>query len=292
MARLNIEDCWWTDPRRSLLIKKLGEERADIVAIRAWRLAQEFWKSNKGLVPDYLFQTLECWQDLIDAKLADVRGAFVYVRGSSAYLDWLREQKETASKAGKASAEARKKKTGTAQPNGRNAKKQSTEHSEKSNGNRTESNGIEPSVSGSYSVSGSCSVSNLDSLVSEAPSDDSVPKNSASKELNKKIWESYFEAYKSRYGVEPVRNAKVNGIVSSLGKRLGEDAVAVVAFFLTSNNSYYLQRTHAIDCCLRDAESLHVQWQKGRAITQKDVQEFSKKAVMAETLKAIKEGTI
>lgn len=112
------------------------------------------------------------------------------------------------------------------------------------------------------------------------------------KTLNASIWESYLSAYRLRYKVDPVRNAKVNGIVSQLGKRLGAEAVAVVAFFVTSNQTYYLQRTHAIDCCLKDAESLHVQWQKGKAITRADVHEFEKKAVMAETLQAIKDGTI
>lgn len=156
MARLNIEDCWWTDPRRSLLIKKIGEDKADIVTIRAWRLAQEFWKHGKGLVPDYMFQTLEHWQDLIDAKLADVRGSFVYVRGSSAYLDWVREAKENASKAGKASADARKKKHGSAQP----ISKKQEKTLKSSNDSRTESNDLEPSDSLSVSVS-------LSDLVSE-----------------------------------------------------------------------------------------------------------------------------
>ena len=160
MARLNIEDCWWTDPRRSALARKIGsEDKADIAAIRAWKLAQEFWKKGKGLVPIYLFEVLEYYQELLDCHLAEVRGEFVYVRGSSAYLDWVREAREKAQKAGKASAEARKKKHGTSQPlnnEGKNPKSKEPDRTtteQEPNKNRTKSNLTEPSVSGSVSIS-------------------------------------------------------------------------------------------------------------------------------------------
>lgn len=158
MARTNIEDCWWTDPRRSLLVKKIGsEELADGIVIKAWRLAQEFWKSGKGLVPKDLFETLPHFQALIDSKLADVRGTFVYVRGSSAYLDWIREKREQAKEAGKKSAEIRKSKTGSAQPEGGKGSKTPKISEREPNENRTDVNGTEPSDSYSFSDSGSSS---------------------------------------------------------------------------------------------------------------------------------------
>jgi hypothetical protein len=106
MARLTIEDCWWTDPRRSKLIKAIGDDDlADVVAIRAWRLAQEFWKHARGLVPKSIFQHLRNAQDLIHAGLAEDLGDEVYVRGSSAYLDWLIERQESGRVGGKKSAQ-------------------------------------------------------------------------------------------------------------------------------------------------------------------------------------------
>jgi hypothetical protein len=144
MARIAVEDKWWTDPRRSRLVKLLGgEDEVEGAVLKMWRLAQEFWKHGKGLVPQELFMTLLHADELIESGLASVQDSFIYVRGSSMYLDWVREQREHASEAGKKSADARRKKSGTAQPKA---------PERLPNDSRTESNDAEPSVSVSVSV--------------------------------------------------------------------------------------------------------------------------------------------
>lgn len=96
------------------------------------------------------------------------------------------------------------------------------------------------------------------------------------KELRKAIWCAYKESFNARYKTEPVRNAAVNSKVSQIAKRLGQDGIEVVKFFLTHNDSYYLKQVHAIGACLKDAEALHTQWSRGRAITGADVRAFEK----------------
>lgn len=106
MARVTIENCWWTDPRRTKLTRILGDEdKADARAARMWNLAQKFWENGRDLIPLDIFQTLESWQELIDCRLADLRGEFVYVRGSSQYLEWAYEQKIKRVAGGKKSAQ-------------------------------------------------------------------------------------------------------------------------------------------------------------------------------------------
>jgi hypothetical protein len=117
MARINIEECWWSDPRRTKLLLKIGFA-ADAAAVNMWRIAQEFWGRNRGLVPREVFDKLEYSAELIQCGLADVRERSVYVRGCSEYLEWHAEKREQASAAGKKSAEARRKKDGSAQPKG------------------------------------------------------------------------------------------------------------------------------------------------------------------------------
>lgn len=97
------------------------------------------------------------------------------------------------------------------------------------------------------------------------------------KELQKRIWNSYRDAFILRWKVEPPTNAKSNSIVMNLRKRLGEDAVEVVKFFIAHNDSLYLRQMHSIGLCLRDAEALYTQWQRGKAITGRDVRNFEKK---------------
>lgn len=110
--------------------------------------------------------------------------------------------------------------------------------------------------------------------------------------LNKRIWESYVEAYQERYKVTPVVNQTTRSQVSNLRKRLGEEAIDVVSFFVKSNNGYYIQKLHTIGACLADAESLRTQWIRGKAITRNDVRDFEKMDKHAQLIKSIREDGI
>lgn len=137
--------------------------------------------------------------------------------------------------------------------------------------------------------------SNSTPLVALRPEPEPLPAktrrlNPAEQSLNAEIWKAYSAAYAGRYGVEPVRNAAVNAKVSQLRSRLGRDAVEVVKFFLSSSNSFYARSLHAIGLCLKDAESLHTQWVKGRAITEADVKNLERANRTNDVLRRIEEG--
>lgn len=158
MARINIEERWWTDIRRKKLIKLVGSEvAADGAALMMWRLAQDFWKIDGGRVPLDIWEHFEFGSACVDAGLAVVDERSVYVRGSSSCLDWTREQREIAVAAGKKSAEVRRAKTGTAQPSSTisrtDAERTPNDLRTEINVDRTESNVAELSVSGSGSGS-------------------------------------------------------------------------------------------------------------------------------------------
>lgn len=78
-------------------------------------------------------------------------------------------------------------------------------------------------------------------------------------------WTAYAKAYGVRYRVEPVRNATVNGQLSNLVSRLGaEEAPAVAAFYVSSNNSRYVSAGHSVGMLVMDAEKLRTEWATGR----------------------------
>lgn len=80
-------------------------------------------------------------------------------------------------------------------------------------------------------------------------------------------WEAYSEAYQGRYGVEPVRNAKVNGQVSRFVQCLGADEAPHVArFFIGHQGDYYVRSGHPVGLMLHDAEKLRTEWATGRVI--------------------------
>jgi hypothetical protein len=97
---------------------------------------------------------------------------------------------------------------------------------------------------------------------------DSSDDAKASRLKNVCVWKSYETAYLNKYGVEPVRNAKTNGQVAQLRKRLGDDAVHVAGWFLNHRNGWYTQKMHSLDCLLVDAEKLRTEWATNTQMTQ------------------------
>jgi len=84
----------------------------------------------------------------------------------------------------------------------------------------------------------------------------------------RETWNSYSDAYFSRYETDPVRNATVNTQVKSFVKRIGaEESPHVAAFFVQSNVAFYVQRGHAFGNLLADAEKLRTEWATGRTMT-------------------------
>ena len=65
---------------------------------------------------------------------------------------------------------------------------------------------------------------------------------SLSRATTAETWEAYSKAYFNRYGVEPTRNARVNGQLAQFCKRVPlEEAPAIAAFYLGHNNAFYIR---------------------------------------------------
>jgi hypothetical protein len=71
-----------------------------------------------------------------------------------------------------------------------------------------------------------------------------------------------------RYGVEPVRNARVNGQLATLVRSIGaEHSPPVAAFYVRHNRAVYVGAKHPTSLLARDAEGLHTEWLRGRGVT-------------------------
>ncbi|RXE54195.1 MULTISPECIES: hypothetical protein [Pseudomonas fluorescens group] len=110
--------------------------------------------------------------------------------------------------------------------------------------------------------------------VAEAPAPSNVkvlkpkPKQKTEAQAaNTNTWDSYTIAYLERYGVEPVRNAKVNGQVAQLVQRLGaEEAPGVAAFYVSINDSFFIRASHEFGLLVARAEGIRTQWLTGRQV--------------------------
>lgn len=107
------------------------------------------------------------------------------------------------------------------------------------------------------------------------------------KALVKEIWKAYSDSFFNRYRTEPVRNAKVNAQVGQLAKRLGQEAVDVVRFYLAHNKAFYVSKTHEFGLCLSDAESLRTQWATNTKVTATAANQADQSDSLREQLKRL-----
>lgn len=101
-------------------------------------------------------------------------------------------------------------------------------------------------------------------------------KSDEAKKLRTEIWETYRIAYAHRYGIDPVRNAKANGLVKQLSERIGVDAIPVVAFYLTHNDQYYIRSAHTLGPLIAQCEAVQTQWRLNQKITGTKAREIEK----------------
>jgi len=102
MARVNIEEKWWTDPRRKMLARLVGNEYlADGIMVSVWRLAQTYRGRGNGLIPHHVWNAVEANSSIVEANLAKIEADGVYVYGSHDHLDWVVEKRQQAIEAGK-----------------------------------------------------------------------------------------------------------------------------------------------------------------------------------------------
>lgn len=114
------------------------------------------------------------------------------------------------------------------------------------------------------------------------PKVDVTPEEEA---LRKAVREAYADAIEKRWHSKATFNATVHSQVAQLVKRLGQDAPDVVRFYVLHNDGFYVKKCHPIGLCLKDAEALHIQWQKGKHITSNMVRDFEKSDAFQERLK-------
>ena len=91
-------------------------------------------------------------------------------------------------------------------------------------------------------------------------------------------WSAYADAYCTRYGIEPTRNAKVNSNVKEFVKRIGHDESPGVARFYVDrvSEAFVIRGYHALGTLLQNAEAYRTQWATGQAMTNTRAQQADK----------------
>jgi|GEM_PF-2778901 len=106
------------------------------------------------------------------------------------------------------------------------------------------------------------------------------------KNLNATIWQRYRAAYVERYGVDPLRDKKVNGQINNLRERLGHEAPDVAAYYLEINDQWLIKTGHPIGQLLQGCEGYRMQWATGRKITSTKAREEERQQATVDMVKA------
>jgi len=115
-----------------------------------------------------------------------------------------------------------------------------------------------------------------------------TPKDRVSAAVTAPTWSAYSAAYENRYGVPPVSNAKVNGQLAGLIRRIGaDDAPHVAAFYVQHNNGYYVRRGHSVDALLADCEKLRTEWATNRRMTDTQARQIDQTAATGEVFRSL-----
>ena len=131
---------------------------------------------------------------------------------------------------------------------------------------------LNPQPDSKYIANGQQAALSLPAVVSIG-----AEKPKAEKGITNETWDAYANAYRMRYGTDPIRNRSVNGKLAQLVEKLGRDeSPQVAAFFVGSNDRFICQRMHDIGLLLNQAESFRTQWYTGRSMTATRAQQIDR----------------
>ncbi len=93
-----------------------------------------------------------------------------------------------------------------------------------------------------------------------------------------KAWVNYAIAYRNRYDIWPVWNARAGGQLANLVSRLGvDDAPKVAAFYVCINDAKLIRDCHSLNLLLSGAEAYRTQWLTNRQMNSTTAQQLERK---------------
>jgi hypothetical protein len=269
MPRINIEDKWWSDPRRTLLGEKLGSAAyATGVFFEAVRVAQQYYRDKK-LVPKTIFDCLKDADKLLEVGLAKVTEEGVYLSGAEDHLGWLSARIEAGRKGGVKASESLIR-----DESGQFKERQKESDTIQANAKQTPSKTKQTQPSYSYSNSSSYSPSHSRSKKQEtfANANDTNP-DSVQPNLSGKFIAAYVAAYAKRYGqgTRPFLDGKtLGGIKRYLASVAIERACELISAYCQMNDSWFLTKAHDFETFAQNQNKIALALDTGRMTTSQE----------------------
>jgi hypothetical protein len=246
MARINIEDSIWSDPRFLKLAVRLGdEEKALGRLVVAWRFAQKFWCPERKPIPLDAWAAASLGRELFDVGLARETPEGVYLAGADEQFAWWFQRQEAGKKGGRPKAGPKRGKAAAKRP-------------------LSGANRAEPSSSFSSSSSSSSSVSNSPP---EGARENAAPPTAAIGSPTGYVIGAYVRAYQARYGeaARPDLRGKVQKLIrvfaEEVGPRRGADLVAT---YLQMDDPWFKTKAHDFETFLANQNKICLRLDTGK----------------------------
>ncbi len=243
MARINIEDSIYRDPRFLELAMKMGSIDTAIGAlVRVWSEAQKWYLTPERMIPLSEWNQRKLPMAVIEVGLAEQVGEKVRVCGSDTQFKWLAQRQNA----------------------GRENKGKFGER------NRTESNGIERNESSSSSsFSSSFSSSSSDSLSKTNTRHMSHSRHGAAVKVPTGLFiANYIQAYRQRYG-EKSRPALVGKVQGQIKRFLGEVAIEracdLIQVYLQMDDPWFKTKCHDFGTFLENLNKIGLALDTGQS---------------------------
>ena len=99
-----------------------------------------------------------------------------------------------------------------------------------------------------------------------------------SPEINREVWEAYYNARKKRYPKEePTRDSEINRKIKKLVGIVGKDvSIKLIEFYLSHPNAYYARESHPLGLLVAKYDSFNSEMQREVQITGSQVKELEK----------------
>lgn len=266
MARINIEDTLWKDPRvQDLMIRVGNRHTAKGMILELFVEGQRFWLSSGGKgIPKPTWDKLGLPNVLVECGLAEDRGDFIYVAGSEEQFAWLSANSKNGKKGGPAAAKARVENKGK-------SKRRTTTKVDDS-----QPPSLTPSPSPSL-ISSSFSESN------------SVGESAFAPPAEIKSPVAYFigvyvKAYKAKYGEDarPDLSGSVQGRLKAYVKNTPlPRACAMIQTYCSMNDSWFLTKGHDFETFMQNLTKVGLKLDTGRALTRVEVAKVDQKQTVA-----------
>ena len=266
MNRINVYEVLGADPRFNGLIMKIPKHMAYGALICLWDLGMIYWKNKDAPlnIPADMAKYLPNISELLEFGFVRIEadGSY-YCCGAKDRWGHLRQISEQARKAGLASAEARKAKSGSAIPsNASNAKPAETERRRTA----AERKRTQPKDSGSISSSGS--------------STDSTSNPLGGQQNAGTLIAFYCDTWKRRYNsaqnpvIRPQDAKSMKQLIESVGY---ERANKLVDAFLRMPEKYMIQRRHEIAVLMTSLNAVTAFMSNGKVVTSTQLKDVEKK---------------